>query len=505
MQIEPEICIGPPGCGKTFTLLGVVDDELSNGTPPDRIGLVTFTRRAADEARERAAKKFGLTARQLPYFKTLHSLCFGALGLTSADVMEGKALLEFGDWIGVKVSGRGSLEEGSSFGFEVGDRVLFLINLARVRGVGLRQQYDLGQDLDLPWNLVERVARGLDEYKRVRGLIDFTDMLQTFVDSDWSARLDVLLVDEGQDLSALQWSVVARLAKGVRRLVVAGDDDQAIFRWAGADVEQLIAMRGRERVLGQSWRVPASVQVVAHEVLGRVKHRRPKEWSPRPEAGEVTRVQRLDDVDVKPGDDVLVLCRNSSYLRDDAAALFRSEGILFEWRGQPSVRGGVIDAVRLWERLRRGDAVTVDEAVQVYELMAAGEGYARGAKKLPGFTDREALVTLDQLKARGGLLTDVIWHDALTRVTLEERAYMLKALRRGEHLTRRPTVRLSTIHGSKGGQAEHVVLMRDMAFRSWREGEAAPEDEARVFYVGVTRAKQKLTIVAPQTRRSYDI
>ena len=504
-MIEPEICIGPPGCGKTFTLLNMVDEELGAGTPPDRIGLVTFTRRAAEEARDRAAKKFNLTPRQLPYFKTLHSLCFGALGLTSADVMEGRALLEFGDWMGLKVSGRGSLDEGSSFGFEVGDRCLFLINLARVRGVTLRQQYDASTDYDLPWNVVERTARGLEEYKRARGLIDFTDMLQTFVDSEWSARLDVLLVDEAQDLSALQWKVVERLSKGVRRLVVAGDDDQAIFRWAGADVEQLISMRGGDRVLGQSWRVPAAVQAVASEVLSRVKHRRPKEWRARPEEGSVDRVQRLDDVDVQPGDDVLVLCRNSTYLRDDAAALFRSEGILFEWRGQPSVRGAVIDAVRLWERLRRGDTVSVDEAVQVYDMMAAGEGYARGAKKLPGFQDRDAQVGLADLKARGGLLTDVIWHDALTRVTLEERAYMLKALRRGEHLTRRPTVRLSTIHGSKGGQADHVVLMRDMAFRSWREGEAAPEDEARVFYVGVTRAKQKLTIVAPQTRRSYDV
>ncbi len=114
-------------------------------------------------------------------------------------------------------------------------------------------------------------------------------------------------------------------------------------------------------------------------------------------------------------------------------------------------------------------------------------------------------MTLDDLKNRGGLKTDKIWHEALDRITPEDRVYMVRALRRGEKLARRPNVKLSTIHGAKGGEAQTVVLFRDVAYRTYKEMQKNPEDEHRVFYVGATRAMNKLIIVAPQTRRSYDI
>lgn len=505
--MHPEIVLGPPGTGKTTRLLQMVEDELGRGTPPDRIAYVSFTRRAADEARTRAMKKFNLQSRQLPWFRTLHSLCFAALGLSSSEVLEGSKLVEFGDWIGVKVSGKVSMEEGTTFGFDVGDRCLFMENLARVRGIPLQQQWTEDND-DLPWVLVEKIGRGLAEYKKAHGLHDFADMLSEFADSEWTARLDVLFVDEAQDLSMLQWRVVERLARGARRVVVAGDDDQAIYRWAGAAVEHFVQLPGDERLLEQSWRVPRAVQSVALEVLGRVRARRQKSWLPRAgDDGTVGRAQSLDEIDFGTGEDVLILSRNTCFLRDDAMPLLKSQGIVYGFRGGSSVRQSVVDAILDWERLRRGEEITVEAAERIYGQMAAGQGYTRGNKKLPAWQDREQLITLADLKEAGGLQTDAIWHDALTRVTVDERQYMIKALKRGEKLTRTPTVRLSTIHGSKGGEADHVVLMRDVAWRTYRESQMSPQDEARNWYVAATRAKKKLTIVAPQTRieRAYDI
>lgn len=505
MTDTAEILLGPPGTGKTTSLLNEVEAEIDRGTAPDRIGFVSFTRKAAEEARTRAMKRFNLKQSDLPWFRTIHSLCFAALGLNSSEVLEGNKLVEFGDWIGVKVSGKVSMEEGATFGFETGDRCLFMENLARVRGITLRQQYDEDDD-GLPWNVVERVSRGLAEYKKAKGLHDFTDMLAQFAESDWMARLEVLFVDEAQDLSLLQYKVVERLARGTRRLVFAGDDDQAIYRWAGAAVEHFVALPGQARVLEQSWRVPAAVQATALEVLGRVKHRRPKVWTPREgDPGVLSRVQSLDEIDFESGEDVMVLGRNACFLRDDAMPLLKSQGIVYEFRGGGSVRQSVVEAILDWERLRRGETISVAQAVKVYDQMSAGAGYARGHKKLPHWTDADAVISLGDLKEHGGLSTDGIWHDALTRITPEDRAYMLKALRRGEKLSRRPTVRLSTIHGSKGGQAEHVVLLRDVAWRTMKEGSRLPEDEARVFYVAATRAKTRLTIVAPQTRHAYDL
>ena len=414
--MNPEIVLGPPGTGKTTTLLGMVEDEIASGTAPDRIGYVSFTRKAAEEARTRAQTRFKLTARQLPWFRTIHSLCFAALGLSSSEVLEGPKLVEFGQWMGVSVSGKVSMEEGANFGFETGDRCLFMENLARVRGISLRQQYEEDSD-DLPWNLVERVSLRLAEYKKAKGLVDFTDMLHMFASSEWTARLEALFVDEAQDLSALQWRVVARLAAGARRVVIAGDDDQAIYRWAGAAVEHFVALPGQERVLERSWRVPPAVQSVALEVLARVSHRREKSWLPRTgDDGSVVRVQSLDEIDFGVGEDTLVLSRNACFLRDDAMPLLRSEGILYDFRGGTSVRQSLVEAILDWEKLRRGERISVAEAERVYAQLTVGEGFLRGHKKLPGWADRDETVGMDELRDRGGLLTAAVWHDAFTRV-----------------------------------------------------------------------------------------
>lgn len=500
--MRPEIILGPPGTGKTTRLLGMVDDELGRGVEPDRIGYVSFTKRAAHEAIERAMTKFGLEREQLRYFRTLHSMCFNALGLSNADVFEGKKLLEFGDWIGVEMSEMRASDDGTLAGFTQGDRAMFMENLARVRCVSLREQYEHDHD-GLRWSFVDRVGRALEQYKRDHQLYDYTDMLVMFARSDWSPHLDVLFVDEAQDLSILQWRVVDKLARSCRRVVIAGDDDQAIYRWAGAAVEHFVDMDGDVTVLGQSWRCPASIQSLSSDIIGRVRHRRPKTWLPREAEGALERVQRFGQVDTS-GKDVLILGRNAHVLRAVMPAL-RSEGIIYEWRGHTSVSQPILQAVQTWEALRRGEQVTADEARRVYEYMASGSGVRRGYKTLPslGKTD---MVSLPDLRERGGLVRDDIWHEALERIPQEERVYMLRARQRGESLTSgRVRVRLSTIHGAKGGEADHVVLLRDMARRTHDEMQNNPEDEARTFYVGVTRARERLTVVAPSTGMAYDV
>lgn len=499
-MIVPEIVLGPPGTGKTTTLLGMVDEELADGVDPQRIGYVSFTKRAAREAVTRATEKFRLEQRDLRYFRTLHSMCFQSLGLSNGDVFEGRKLTEFGDWIGVKLSESFNMDEGSTFGYEPGDRALFMENLARVRCLSLRQQYEENSD-NLPWSLVERIGRALEVYKRDKGLLDYTDMLQHFTKQEWSPDIDVLFVDEAQDLSMLQWHVVWKLAKKARRVVIAGDDDQAIYKWAGAAVDYFVQLRGTVTVLGQSWRVPKRVQATASDVIQRVRMRREKQWAPRDSDGEVLRLQSFDEVDLW-GPEILVLARNAYVIRDILPVL-RSEGVIYEWRGHPSVRQSVLDAVRTWEKLRSGHAVTADDARRVYDMMSSGIGVRRGHKTLPGLSPTD-MVTLSSLRERGGLLRDEIWHEALDRIPQDERVYMLRARQKGEGLSR-PRVRLSTIHGSKGGEAEHVVLLRDMALRTWQEMRETPEDEARVWYVGATRAKSRLSIVAPSGKMHYDI
>jgi len=505
LSVTPEIVLGPPGTGKTTTLIGIVEECIADGTPPERIGYISFTKRAAHEAMERALLKFtGLGRTDFPYFRTIHSLCFSLMGMSSSMILTGRRLEEFGEQIGYKITGRFSLEDGTIFGFERGDRLLFMENLARIRQVPLRQVYDEDDD-ELSFHEVDRFARGLAAYKEEHGVVDFTDMLARFVDSGSVPELDILLVDEAQDLSHLQWQVVWKLARSVRRLVIAGDDDQAIYRWAGADVDTFIGLEGTTRVLDQSWRVPRAVQAVADDVIRRVRKRRSKIWKARDTEGAVRYVGSTGSIDLS-GRDILVLGRNRYVLREFESTI-RSAGYLYEFQGARSIRPSLLSSVVTWERLRRSpDGVLASDCKKMYDLMSVGRGVARGSKTLPRFTDEETVYFQD-LVDRGGLLLgkDVLWYDALDKMSQTDVAYIRAALRRGEDLRADPRIRLSTIHGVKGGQADEVVLLTDMAQRTFEEARRNPEDEARVWYVAVTRAREKLHIVAPKTSRHYQL
>ncbi len=484
--MTPEILLGPPGTGKTEALLTEVERLLKAGLEPEEICFCTFTRRAAREAVVRAAEKFGLGEERFRWFRTLHSLCFRVGDYSRGDVLAGRALGEFADWCGVEFTPHRSTTwlEGWQ-GPRMGDRIMHLENLARVSGRPLRDVYDTTEH-DLPWSEVRRVAADLEAFKSARGMVDYTDMLTNFT-LGAPARLGVraLLLDECQDLSRLQWGVIRRIVEThpLESFIVAGDDDQSIFEWAGAAVEDFIRLPGRARVLSQSWRVPSEVQRVAVEVLSRVETRRPKEWSPRPQAGEVVRAVGFDEVDIG-GEDTLILARNHIWLERDVAPVLRREGVYFSISGEPSVSVETLAAVRGWELWRKGEQIPAEMA-RTLQLWLPPENRGREPAK------DEDLVSAMNL----GVQAQTPWHVALTRMPVDEVSYILAMRTRGETLQGMPKVRLSTIHGSKGGQAEHVVLLTDMSSRSWSEYEKEPDQETRVWYVAVTRARQRLTIV----------
>ena len=77
METNRETAIyGPPGTGKTTTLLDIVEKSIADGTKPEKIAFLSFTKKAAQEAIDRACLKFNLDERNFPYFRTLHSLAF---------------------------------------------------------------------------------------------------------------------------------------------------------------------------------------------------------------------------------------------------------------------------------------------------------------------------------------------------------------------------------------------------------------------------------------------
>ena len=283
--------VGPPGTGKTRRLLNNVQRYTDIGVPISKIGYFAFTRKAANEARDRFLKiRTDLTKKDVKYFQTLHSLAFNRLGLKEENVMQELNYKAIGETCGIQIK-YASYETNNWNGiFSSNSEYLTMINLARVRQISVTDQLDRNEHLSrIERDKLEAIEKEINNYKKVYGLIDFTDMIQKFLDKDVVPDLDVIFVDEAQDLSLIQWSMINKIEQDTKCDVwIAGDDDQAIFGWAGADVASFINYEAEEIPLKQSERVPTSIQKMALNVIARIQENRiDKAYFPKSEAGEI--------------------------------------------------------------------------------------------------------------------------------------------------------------------------------------------------------------------------
>ena len=501
--MDANILFGPPGTGKTTSLLSIVDMRIKDGLSPDQICFISFTKKAANEAKWRAIERFKLQDEALPWFRTLHSLAFQQMGMNRTNVMGLGDWIKLAELLGLSITYKTLSDDGTFAGQTLGDRLFFTENMARARMIPLKEFWESTPDEDMYWYDLERVQRGLQAYKEAHNKVDFTDIIHQFIERGEAPPCQVLIVDEAQDLSPLQWRMVERLRITIPESYIAGDDDQAIFRWAGADVDHLIKLPGNQEVLGKSFRVPRAVQAVANTIVERIQVRVKKEWEPRDCDGVVERVTNVDQIDMSTGS-WLLLARNN-FLLDEYVRHCMREGYVFDCPRDTTLRKESFIAIRDWERLRAGDHVPASSVKIIYDMMSVRVGVTHGFKgKVQDLPDRK-LLTIDELREHWGLCTQKPWNESLDKMPVEEAQYYLTAIDRGETFTTEPRIKISTIHGAKGGEATNVVIQTDMAWRTWTEFEKCPDDEHRVWYVGVTRAKERLVIVSPQTKLCYDI
>ena len=484
---------GPPGAGKTTYLLNVVQQELANGVPPQKIGYFSFTRKASHEARDRAIEKFPeLNAKtDFPYFRTLHSLAFHCLALNTDDIMGPEQYREFAQEAGLDIKLTSEDEVDMA---KADNPILNEINLARIRGMDLREHYNRSS-LDIEWFHFEYVERSYRHFKASRDILDFTDMLELIsLEPHRLPELEVVIIDEAQDLSRLQWGIVEALCMKSQRAFLAGDDDQAVFTWAGADVKSFLSFAGDITVLEQSYRVPATVHKLANDIVHRIKQRQPKEWKARDFEGEVHAYNKFEDVPIDNGQWLIMASTN--YMLNPIHEWLKSHGVLFERNGVSSLTPSMVEAVVAWERLRKGEAISHAMVKSIYKYLGSS-GVARGYRTFKN-GDPEVEYTMDMLKKDHGLLVDTIWHEALEKISDDRKTYMISVLRRGTRLNSSNRIKLSTIHAAKGGEADNVLLLMDLSPKFAQEYANDGDNVNRLFYVGVTRAKKTLHLVLPQ-------
>ena len=497
------IILGPPGTGKTTTLLNLVDEFIQQGIRPRQIGYFSFTKKAAIEAATRASQKFNLDMdTDLENFRTLHSYAFKMLGMTKEKMMKKEDYREFGQKCGIPIKIANYSEEDGTFNSD--NEYLTIINTARVRRMDLLDYYDQRQNiLDIERDTLYLISEELNRYKKEKGLKDFTDLIEKFVEKEIESNFKVLFIDEAQDLSHLQWDMVRRIWKNADKTYIAGDDDQAIFKWAGADVDHFITLKEEVdsiKTLDQSYRIPGGpIHELSQRIISKVQNRYDKEYKPRQEAGLLKRYSDVTQVDMSEGN-WLVLSSANHFL-DDVKELCELRGWYYQYKGKNSITLKLLLALNNWEQWRKGATLTHIEIKNIYEYL--GTNVANGFREGKLFHSEERY-SLEECKEKYGLLTDKVWYESFEGLDNLTENYIRNMRANGEKINKNPRIIMSTIHGAKGGEADKVLLLQDITNAAMETFAQDPDELHRLFYTGATRAKKELHIVDPKNfERAY--
>ena len=487
---------GPPGTGKTTKLLKYVKTFLKLGTPIDKIGYFAFTRKAAEEAIDRMMEQYPQYRRKdLKYFRTLHSLAFTRLGLSKSQVMQDEHYEDIGRKLGIEVTVYSDGQEKTGF-VDSNSEYFNLINAARIKETSIEQEYNTAMySNDLDKRLLPILEEEVTNYKKSFELVDFTDMIEKFIVSELCPKLDVAFIDEAQDLSPIQWKMCSEIIKNSKYVILAGDDDQAIYGWAGADVKKFQDIQSKKNIiLPQSFRVPQSVQYIADKILDRIPDlkRVRKQWKARDEEGSVEHITSLEDAPLEHGK-WLILARYNDKL-DRLKPVLKDRHLYFEYKGRKSFSSSLFRSILNYTRWAdKNDLLSISEVRGIFDQ--TGDSIE--------VTD-ERLYDL----AEFGFSKTERWYDKFL-INYEESLYIREMLRKKENLHDGARIKLSTIHSAKGGEEENVLIILDNT-KTIRESVEKSQDKAdeenRVWYVGVTRTRQNLYLLtAKKEEHGYDI
>ena len=499
------IIAGPPGTGKTHTLIHkhLQNELIERKTNSKKICYITFSNAAADEARDRIQKEYPTF--EFEWICTMHSMGTKRLGI------ETKAqLLKDNKWNAFKNKYKHNDLHFETVQHENGfhqykNNYMKIIEYARARKIEKENLQDAANELDLldfiSVPLLEQINQDLIDYKNDYEMFEFSDMISEFTRKKLCPSLDAVFLDEAQDLNPLQWEMFFYIESCCKRSYIAGDDDQAIYSFQGADPKTFINLQGVMDPQIISRRVPKEVHKVALSILDNIDERRVKDWEPRDAKGKVIENLEFEDIDFSKGQ-WMIITRTNEQMKN-LVPILQETGYRFDCKFNDLLPLEVMKAINDWDRLNKGANISGEEAQNIYQFLKCDTGDVKY-----GFSSGKTLaevdsIDMDELRSEHGLLAEGDW--SVLKFKDYQIDYIKELVASGEDLNKPARIKLSTIHAVKGEEAENVILFTDLERIIYNAAQVNKDTEHRLFFVGVTRAKENLFIMNQGYEYQYNI
>ena len=526
---KPIVVIGPPGTGKTTFILNKIEEYIQQEIKIDEIAFFSFSNKAVDEAKQRAADRFKIPMNQLENFSTLHSFALRQMSLSREYIMSKN------DWrnisnvlrININVS-----NDDDSFFNSYDEKYIHLIEKAKRRDMSLDDAWAKFAQ-NIVKHKLDYIAKGLQEYKDygyenftdgVTGFLvkdvgpkkDFTDLISDYVRSDRVKEFKVVFVDEAQDMSTIQWKMAEKIWKASEVSYIAMDPNQAIYTWADADVSKSLEVKEQADeliVLDESKRVPKKVWEIVNRVEEQINDSKDIEWRPAQRDGNVEFIKNFYHLNMSENS-WLIMGRTRT-IREDLEEMLVKKNVFFRVKMRDnnyrySIKSQERNAILSWKDLTiYKNSISLKMVENMYKVLGK-DFVTRGFKKIVS-EQRKALpdkkVSFDELKQDYGLFADISqsWVDVMTTLNTETRAYLENLESRGEDIGREPRITLSTIHQQKGGEADNVIVSLDIGKMAYDDYKKNPISEHRLFYVAFSRAKENLYVMTPTSKEAYRV
>lgn len=481
-----EIILGPPGTGKTHHLIERLEQAFDRGIKPEEVAFLAFTKKAADVAVQRAMSSFGFARNRFPYFRTIHSLAFHQNKISRESVMRSENYKDLGEEFGWDFTASyDNFEERPSYGIGKGDELLRCYDLAKAKGISVTAEATSGE-YSFGEFAIEHFVKQFEHYKSRNGLFTFNDFLERPVELD----VKLVIVDEAQDLTHLQWQFIRESFRNVETVLIAGDDDQCIYQWSGADLSFFLKIDAEVTQLKHSFRCREQIWNMCNRISKKIGQRYPKAWEPVAPGGQVRIERDPFDVDISSGEWLILVRKNR--IKSQYFNVCMSSGRIFHdgrcWTNEtPWFRG-----VLAYMKLRRGEKVNAVEALALLKFTS----HVRVPTQLYEFVWEDFEWNFEGRPE---------WYDIANRLDLDKVVYIKRCIAAGEDIFAPGQVRLATIHAAKGGEADNVLLDLRLDGIPLKQFKKDPDSERRVWYVGVSRARQNLVLSGAFKNAAVDI